>query len=192
MRKLLILTILTILGGIPAWSQTTSTSGTTTTTSTSGGGELNARLEAMTPAQRREFLENHPEIRAKVREAMLKKYENATPAQQQQFAQNHPEAAQRLANASEAGSTTKDPGHPRVNEVNGREGNQQQRISQGVNSGTLSSQQDSQLEKGETHIQNQEANDLAKHDGHLTKAEQLRLNHEANRESRRIYQDKHD
>jgi hypothetical protein len=47
------------------------------------------------------------------------------------------------------------------------------------------------LAQDETHIQNQESNDLAKHDGHLTRREKLRLNHEENRESRHICDDKH-
>jgi hypothetical protein len=78
-----------------------------------------------------------------------------------------------------------------VNEVNGREGNQEGRIAQGVNNGALTPGEDNHLQKGEARIQNQEANDMAKNDGHLTTGEQLRLNHEQNRESRRIYRDKH-
>ena len=105
--------------------------------------------------------------------------------------QNHPEFAQRLANEAGAGTGKVDPGHPRVNEVNGREGDQEGRINQGVNSGALTPGEDNHLQKGEARIQNQEANDMAKDDGHLTKGEQLRLNHEQNRESRRIYRDKH-
>jgi hypothetical protein len=187
MKKILILAILTILGAIPAWSQTTSS----TSTNTGGGGELREKLKAMSPAERQEFLKNHPEIRERVRAAMLKNYENMTPAQKQQFTQTHPQVAQRLSNASEAGAGTKDPGHPRVNEVNQREGNQQQRINQGVNNGSLTSQEDARLQKGEQRIQNQESRDLTKNDGHLTEAEQRRLNGEEDRESRRIYRAKH-
>jgi len=187
MKKILILTILVILSAIPAWSQTPSPSA-----NTGGGGELLQQLKAMTPAERQEFMRNHPDIRQKFREAMLNRYQNMTPAQKQQFTQNHPQIAQRLSNASEAGAGVSDPGHPRVNEVNQREGDQQQRITQGVNSGTLTAQQDTRLDNSEQRIQNQEASDLSKNNGHLTAAEQLRLNHEQNRDSRRIYDDKHD
>jgi hypothetical protein len=192
MKKLLAITTITMLGAISAWSQSTTPTTPTTPPNAGGGGELKAKLQAMTPAERQEFLSNHPEIRERVRAAMLKRYEAMTPAQQQQFAQNHPQIAAHLANASEAGPGTKDPGHPRVNEVNAREENQQARITQGVNSGTLTSGQDARLEKGEQRIQNQEASDLSKNNGHLTAAEQARLNHEQNVESRRIYRDKHE
>jgi len=206
MKKLLLLALIASLGSASVWAQSTSTTGTssgsttgsttsstgTTTTTPSGGGELKQKLEAMTPEQRHEFLEKHPRLRDKIREAELKKYESLTPAQQQQFAQNHPEAAQHLANASEAGAGKTDPGHPRVNEVNGRETNQQNRIAQGVSNGSVTPQEDAHLEKGETRLQNREANDLAKHDGHLTPGEKRGLNREENRESRRIYDDKHD
>ena len=196
MKKYIILTILTALGAIPAWSQTTTgTTGTGTSTATTtgtngGGGELKEKLEAMTPAQRQKFLSNHPEIRERLQAAMLKKYEGMTPAQQQQFSQNHPELAKRLANAGEAGPATKDPGHPRVNEVNKRENNGQQRINAGVANGSLTPWQAARLDKGEARIQSQEARDLAKNNGHLTKGETHRLNREENHLGRRIHRDK--
>ena len=186
MKKILILITFVILSAIPAWSQTA------TPPNAGGGGELLQQLKAMTPAERQEFMRNHPDIRQNFREAMLNRYQNMTPAQKQQFTQNHPQFAQRLANASEAGPGVNDPGHPRVNEVNQREGDQQQRITQGVDSGSLTAQQDAHLDKGEQRIQNQQASDLTKNNGHLTAAEQLRLNREQNRESRHIYDDKHD
>jgi hypothetical protein len=145
----------------------------------------------MTPEQREEFLSHHPEIRDRLQAAMLKKYEGMTPAQQQGFAQKHPELAKRLANASEAGSATKDPGHPRVNEVNQRENHEQQSIANGVKNGSLTAQQAGHLEKGEQRIQSQEARDLAKNNGHLTKAEQRQLNREENRLTHRIQKDEH-
>ena len=196
MKKLLLLTVILTLGGIPAWSQTTTgTTGSTvapgTTTTPTGGGPLAQKLEGMTPEQRQQFLDNHPRLREQIRHNQEAKYENMTPAQKAQFSQNHPGFAQRLSNESQAGATTKDPGHPRVNEVNGRETNQQERIAQGVKSGELTPGEDKHLEKGEARIQNQEANDMAKHDGHLTKPEQNQLNREQNRESRRIHREKH-
>ncbi len=84
-----------------------------------------------------------------------------------------------------------DPGHPRVNQVNGREENQQQRIANGVKSGKLSAQQTSNLEKREANVQNREQKDMAAHNGHLTKAEQKGINRQQNRVSNSIYKDKH-
>ena len=91
---------------------------------------------------------------------------------------------------SGAGPGVVDPGHPRVNEVNAREGNQQQRIANGIQSGTLSSKQASNLEKRETNLQNREQKDMAKNGGHLTKGEQAGLNRQENRISRSIARDK--
>ena len=127
----------------------------------------------MTPEQKEAFLKNHPAIA-------------------QKFAQNHPDAEQRLAATQQAGAGISDPGHPRVNEVNGRETIQQNRIAQGVSTGKLTAQQQAQLQRSGNRIQNQEGNDLAKNDGHLTPGEKARLNREENRRSHRIHEDKHE
>jgi hypothetical protein len=92
---------------------------------------------------------------------------------------------------SGAGPGVVDPGHPRVNQVNGRETRQQTRIANGVNNGSLSAKQASNLEKREASVQNREQKDMAAHDGHLTKAEQKGINRQQNRISRSIYKDKH-
>jgi hypothetical protein len=92
---------------------------------------------------------------------------------------------------SGAGPGVVDPGHPRVNQVNGREENQQQRIANGVKNGSLSPKETANLERRENHIQNEEKRDMANHDGHLTKAEQNKLNRQQNHVSRSIYKDKH-
>ena len=92
---------------------------------------------------------------------------------------------------SEAGPGIVDPGHPRVNEVNRREENQQDRIAQGIKNGTLSPTEAAHLEKSEARIENQEAKDMAQNNGHLTKQEQEKLSREENRLSERIYRDKH-
>lgn len=99
-------------------------------------------------------------------------------------------AAQSTNNTSGAGPGVVDPGHPRVNEVNGREANQQKRIGNGVANGTLTSKQATNLEKRETSVQNREQADMAKHNGHLTKAEQRGINRQQNRISRSIHHDK--
>jgi hypothetical protein len=93
-------------------------------------------------------------------------------------------------NTSGAGPGVVDPGHPRVNQVNGREANQQKRIGNGVANGTLTSKQATHLEKRETAVQNREQADMAKHNGHLTKAEQGGINRQQNRISRSIARDK--
>jgi len=92
---------------------------------------------------------------------------------------------------SGAGPGVVDPNHPRVNQVNRREGRQQKRIANGINNGSLTPKEASHLEKREASIQNQEQRDMAKHNGHLTKAEQNQLNRRQNRTSRAIYRDKH-
>ncbi|MGO9125623.1 MAG: hypothetical protein ACLP6G_12140 [Terriglobales bacterium] len=100
-------------------------------------------------------------------------------------------SASALAQTAGAGPGKDDPDHPRVNEVNRREANQQDRIAQGIKSGSLSAGQAAHLEKNQQRIQNQEKADMAAHGGHLTKHEQKQLNHEQNVQSRKIYNDKH-
>ena len=99
-------------------------------------------------------------------------------------------ASAQTSTTSGAGPGVVDPGHPRVNEVNGREENQQQRIGNGVKNGTLTSQQTAHLENRETSVQNREKADMAKNNGHLTKAEQRGINRQQNRISRSIAKDK--
>jgi len=94
------------------------------------------------------------------------------------------------SNTSGAGAGVVDPGHPRVNQVNNREQNQQNRIANGMKSGKLNSQQATHLEKGETRLQNNQKKDMAANNGHLTKQNQRQLNREANRMSGKIATDK--
>ena len=94
------------------------------------------------------------------------------------------------SNTSGAGPGVVDPGHPRVNQVNHREANQQKRIGAGVQNGTLTSKQATHLEQRETNLQNREKADMAAHNGHLTKSEQAGLNRQENRISKSIYRDK--
>jgi hypothetical protein len=92
---------------------------------------------------------------------------------------------------SGAGPGVVDPGHPRVNQVNARETNQQNRIANGVKNGSLSPKQTSNLENREASMQNREKKDMAAHNGHLTKAEQNGINRQQNRISKSLYKDKH-
>lgn len=95
------------------------------------------------------------------------------------------------AAVAQAGPGQDDPGHPRVNEVNTREQNQQDRIANGVKNGTMTPGQAAHVEHQEQHIENQEKRDMAAHNGHLTKGEQRQLNREQNHTSREIHRDKH-
>jgi hypothetical protein len=92
---------------------------------------------------------------------------------------------------SGAGPGVVDPGHPRVNQVNRREGRQQQRIANGIKNGSLSPKETAHLEKREAAVEKREQADMAKHNGHLTKKEQAGINRQQNRISRSIYRDKH-
>ncbi len=100
-------------------------------------------------------------------------------------------ASAQTSTTSGAGPGVVDPGHPRVNEVNKREANQQQRIGNGIENGKLNPKQASNLEKREANVQNREQKDMAAHNGHLTKSEQRGIYRQQNRISRSIYKDKH-
>ena len=84
------------------------------------------------------------------------------------------------------------PGHPRVNEVNQRIDNQQQRIDAGVANGTITPRQAARDERHTTNIAQRTSAAEARHGGHLTAAETRRLNHAENRNSRAIHRQKHD
>ena len=100
-------------------------------------------------------------------------------------------AVAQTTTTSGAGPGVVDPGHPRVNQVNGREQNQQNRIAAGEKNGKLSPGQAANLEKREANVQSREQKDMAAHNGHLTKAEQRGINRQQNRISKSIYKDKH-
>jgi hypothetical protein len=76
--------------------------------------------------------------------------------------------------------------HPRRVEVNHRLANQFHRIRQERREGVLTAGQSARLHRADYRIRMQERR-FARHDGgHLTRAEQVRLNHEENRVSGRI------
>ena len=83
------------------------------------------------------------------------------------------------------------PDHPRENEVNQRLDNQQARINQGLANGTMTAKQAARDEQHDANIAQREAADEAKHGGHITRAEQARLNKSENKNSKRIYRQKH-
>ena len=76
--------------------------------------------------------------------------------------------------------------------INQRKENQQDRIAQGVKSGTLSAGETSRLEHQEAGINKEEAGMKAQDNGHLTRQDRRTLRHQQNAESRRIYRTKHD
>jgi hypothetical protein len=90
-----------------------------------------------------------------------------------------------------AGPGVYDPGHPRVNQINQREQNQQNRIANGIHNGQLTPRQTANLDRKENRLVQNQQRDMAKDGGHLTKVDQARLNREANHVSRDIYRDKH-
>ncbi|MFO0725634.1 MAG: hypothetical protein U1E65_17755 [Myxococcota bacterium] len=81
-------------------------------------------------------------------------------------------------------------GPPRTPRVDHRQVNQQARIVQGVKSGELTKREAARLEVGQAHVANVEHK--AKADGNVTPAERARIEAAQNRQSRRIYAEKHD
>ena len=71
-----------------------------------------------------------------------------------------------------------------------RDVNQQQRIEQGLQSGSLNTREAARLEKEETKVEQDQAR--AMRDGKLSPAEKARLQREQNNVSRDIYREKHD
>ncbi|GAB2558985.1 hypothetical protein [Rhodanobacter koreensis] len=88
---------------------------------------------------------------------------------------------------AQAATDTTVPGHPRVNEVNQRLDNQQNRIQKGVADGQVNAKQEARDEKHDSHIAQRESADEARHNGHLTKQEQRNLNKSENKNSKRIH-----
>jgi hypothetical protein len=93
-----------------------------------------------------------------------------------------------LSGAAFAQATSPDvPGHPRVNEVNQRLANQQNRINAGVADGQINGKQAARDESHDANIARRESVDEAKNGGHLTKNEQSNLNKSENKNSARIH-----
>jgi Skp family chaperone for outer membrane proteins len=94
------------------------------------------------------------------------------------------------AMAQTATTTTTDPavpGHPRVNEIDQRLENQQQRIDASVKDGQINAKQEAKDQAVDNKVSQQLSADEAKHNGHITKAEQVRMNKELNHNSKRIH-----
>jgi hypothetical protein len=67
--------------------------------------------------------------------------------------------------------------------------NQQQRIQNGMDKGSLTNREAGSLERGQGHVNGKEANAAA--NGHVSAREQGRIQRSANRQSGRIYRKKH-
>ena len=76
-------------------------------------------------------------------------------------------------------------------DINGRRGNQQQRIAQGAESGQLRPGETRHLEHQEHAIHHEERAMRSQDNGHLTASDRHTLARQQNAESRRIYRDKH-
>lgn len=74
--------------------------------------------------------------------------------------------------------------------IDKREANQQLRIRQGVDSGSLNKREAARLKRGEKRIGRME--EKARADGNVTPQERKRLHRAENVESKRIYREKHD
>ena len=178
MKTQLLLPILAALAVHPCVAQSTNTPPPPPLQGTQPDGERMERLEhalhemqGMNPAQRAQFLENHPRL--------------------QQYLSNHPTVAKGIASGPEAGAGLHDPGHPRVNDVNRRDQHLEQHIAQGVADGNLTSKQASTLEQKVQNIHHEEAKDMAGDNGHLTRLEERRLNHEETMANLQASKDKH-
>ncbi len=80
--------------------------------------------------------------------------------------------------------------HP-TTEVGQRQRNQQERIAQGVKSGQMTAGEAARTEGHSAAIHREIHNDRAANDGKLTGAERAQVNRQQNRNSARIYRDKH-
>lgn len=89
--------------------------------------------------------------------------------------------------AAPAAAPVGDPGHPRINEIDQRLENQQQRIDAGVAKGQINANQAVRDEKTDAKVSQELSADEAKHKGHITKAEQRQMNRQLNRNSKRIH-----
>ena len=94
------------------------------------------------------------------------------------------------AMAQSATTTTTTTATPKYT-INQRKNNQQQRIGNGVENGSLTAGETHSLEKQETHLNGEEHTMRADDNGHLTAADRARLNRQQNHLSSEVYRDKH-
>ncbi len=75
--------------------------------------------------------------------------------------------------------------------IHERKDNQQDRIAQGVKSGSLTPRETANLENKEAGLNKEIRNDRRQNGGNLTNKEKAKVNRQQNRLSRNIYRDKH-
>jgi methionine-rich copper-binding protein CopC len=78
------------------------------------------------------------------------------------------------------------------NTVNERQRNQQKRIGEGVENGSLTAGEAARLEKQEAAIHHEVKTERTANGGRLTAQERRQVTRQQNRESKRIYKQKHD
>lgn len=81
--------------------------------------------------------------------------------------------------------------HGERHHINARRHNEQARIRQGYRSGQITNRGAANLEAHQQAIHNQERADRAADGGHLTAGDRHQLAREQNRQSARVYRDKH-
>lgn len=117
----------------------------------------------------------------------------AQPNAEQRRAMNEPRiqpTERQVAFHNQAAQNSRD-GFGHRNEVNNREGNQQQRISQGVRSGQMTPGETRNVENRDSSINREAQADRAANGGSLTAQERAQINQRQNNVSRSIYNDKH-
>jgi len=82
---------------------------------------------------------------------------------------------------------TPDPGHPRINEVQQRIDNQQNRVDRGISDGQINGRQAARDDAKLSREQNSLNRDAVNNGGHITKAEQRNLNKRLNKGSQQIH-----
>ena len=92
-----------------------------------------------------------------------------------------------IANISMAQDGSFAKNHPRRTEVNQRLNNQNRRINHKVKDGQMSRRQANNLHRRDHRIRHEERSMASRHNGHLTRHEQARINHQENHMSRRIH-----
>jgi hypothetical protein len=117
---------------------------------------------------------------------------NLSPAEKQRLAREQNQASRDI-NRLEGNKATGNPNSASSQKMQAdvqRNINQQQRIEQGLKSGQLTNREAGKLERGESRVDRAEAK--AGRDGHVGKGEQARVQTAENKESNRIYRQKHD
>jgi hypothetical protein len=115
-----------------------------------------------------------------------------TPAEQARLRASQNKASRDIR-AAKTNEVTEDPqsaSSQRLQADVQRNINQGKRIEAGVQNGSLTNHEVAKLERGQARVEGNEAR--AGRDGHVSAAEQARVQHTENRQSRRIRHEKHD